>query len=58
MTDTATHLRRYVVVRVEFPEGTTDRNAGKLADELVVFGCALGLTTIVDEGIGESETTR
>jgi hypothetical protein len=50
MTSTDT-LRRYAIVRVEFPAETGDHNASKLADQLVEFAGALGPVYLVDEGV-------
>lgn len=49
-----TEQKCFVVVRVEFPVGTSDDYAVKLADQLVQFGGALGDVYIVDEGIANA----
>lgn len=49
-----TSLKRYIVLRVEFPEGIGDHEALKLGDQFVEFGNALGDTYIVEEGIAEA----
>lgn len=44
--------RWYVVLRIEFPEGTSDHKAKKDADTLVEVAQSFGDVFIVDEGRG------